>query len=195
MRLGLEDSAVAHPVFWKKAGEGWLYRTMFEEIPLPLDWPVYVSHAEAAAYARWAGRRSRRKSNGTAPPTDSRMELKDIYPWGDEAPDPSLGNFDFSHWDPDAGECFSARRQRFRRARTCWAMVGNGPPPCSRRFPASRPFPFYRGYSANFFDGKHFVMKGDRRALPRACCVPHFATGSRRITNTFTRDSAACRIH
>ena len=26
--------------------ESWLYRTMFEEIPLPLDWPVYVSHAE-----------------------------------------------------------------------------------------------------------------------------------------------------
>ena len=34
----------------------WLYRSMFEEIPLPLDWPVYVSHAEASAYARWAGK-------------------------------------------------------------------------------------------------------------------------------------------
>ena len=30
---------------------------MFEEIPLPLDWPVYVSHAEASAYATWAGKR------------------------------------------------------------------------------------------------------------------------------------------
>ena len=29
---------------------------MFEEIPLPLDWPVYVSHEEASAYARWAGK-------------------------------------------------------------------------------------------------------------------------------------------
>ena len=29
---------------------------MFDEVPLPLDWPVYVSHAEAAAYARWAGK-------------------------------------------------------------------------------------------------------------------------------------------
>ena len=34
----------------------WRYRTMFENIPLPLDWPVYVSHAEASAYARWAGK-------------------------------------------------------------------------------------------------------------------------------------------
>ncbi len=37
-------------------GNNWKYRTMFEELPLPLDWPVYVSHAEAAAYARWAGK-------------------------------------------------------------------------------------------------------------------------------------------
>ena len=30
----------------------WLYRGMFEEVPLPLDAPVYVSHAEASAFAR-----------------------------------------------------------------------------------------------------------------------------------------------
>src|SRR3984957_12214188 len=52
---------VSHPAFWKKAGGSWLYRGMFEEIafeenPAVLAWPVYVSHAEAAAYARWAGK-------------------------------------------------------------------------------------------------------------------------------------------
>jgi iron(II)-dependent oxidoreductase len=26
--------------------------------------------------------------------------------------------------------------------------------------PGFAPFPFYPGYSANFFDGKHYVMKG-----------------------------------
>jgi len=31
-------------------------------------------------------------------------------------------------------------------------------------FKGFEPFPFYPGYSANFFDGKHFVMKG---ASPR----------------------------
>src|SRR6266536_1831944 len=48
--------SIAHPVFWRKAQDQWLYRGMFEEIALPLDWPVYLSHAEAAAYARWAGK-------------------------------------------------------------------------------------------------------------------------------------------
>ena len=27
-------------------------------------------------------------------------------------------------------------------------------------FPGFTPLPFYKGYSADFFDGKHFVMKG-----------------------------------
>ena len=38
-------------------GTNGYWRGMFERIPLPLAWPVYVSHAEAAAYARWRGAR------------------------------------------------------------------------------------------------------------------------------------------
>ena len=53
---GKRRTQISHPVFWRKTERRWLYRTMFEEIPLPLDWPVYVSHAEASAYARWAGK-------------------------------------------------------------------------------------------------------------------------------------------
>ena len=30
---------------------------MFGVIPLPPSWPVYVSFAEAAAFARWAGKK------------------------------------------------------------------------------------------------------------------------------------------
>ena len=33
----------------------WFWRGMFELVPLPAAWPVYVSHAEARAYARWKG--------------------------------------------------------------------------------------------------------------------------------------------
>jgi formylglycine-generating enzyme required for sulfatase activity len=43
---------IRHPVFWKRSGDRWHYRTMMYEIQLPLDWPVYVSQAEASAYAR-----------------------------------------------------------------------------------------------------------------------------------------------
>jgi gamma-glutamyl hercynylcysteine S-oxide synthase len=47
---------ISHPVSWARHRNGWGYRSMFEELPLPSDWPVYVSHAEASAYARWAGK-------------------------------------------------------------------------------------------------------------------------------------------
>jgi gamma-glutamyl hercynylcysteine S-oxide synthase len=50
------QQGIRHPAFWKMRDHQWRYRTMFDEIPLPLDWPVYVSHAEASAYASWAGK-------------------------------------------------------------------------------------------------------------------------------------------
>jgi gamma-glutamyl hercynylcysteine S-oxide synthase len=151
--------AVSHPVFWKKAGDRWLYRGMFEEIPLPLDWPVYVSHAEAMAYARWAGKslptepQWHRAAYGTMDGTER------IYPWGSEAPNPTLGNFDFDHWNPTPVNAFPAGTSAFG----VHDMVGNGWEWTSTvfsPFPGFEAFPFYPGYSANFFDGKHFVMKG-----------------------------------
>ncbi len=48
---------VEHPAFWRRDGNLWMYRGMFGEVRLPLDWPVYVSHAEATAYANWLGRK------------------------------------------------------------------------------------------------------------------------------------------
>ena len=151
--------AVSHPVFWTKAGDGWLYRGMFEEIPLPLDCPVYVSHAEAMAYARWAGKslpteqQWHRAAYGTMDGTER------IYPWGNEAPNPTLGNFDFDHWNPTPVNAFPAGGSAFG----VYDMVGNGWEWTSTvfgPFPGFEAFPFYPGYSANFFDGKHFVMKG-----------------------------------
>jgi formylglycine-generating enzyme required for sulfatase activity len=37
-------------------------------------------------------------------------------------------------------------------------------------FPGFRPFSFYQGYSANFFDGQHYVMKGGS-ARTAACML------------------------
>ena len=56
-----------HPAFWVPKGDSWSYRTMFDEIPLPLDWPVYVSHDEASAYAAGPERNCPAKRNGIAP--------------------------------------------------------------------------------------------------------------------------------
>ncbi len=151
------------PHFWKCGSEGWMLRTMFGEIPLPLDWPVYVTHAEALAYARWAGQslpteaQFHRAAYGT-PGVPERL-----YPWGGEQPDHTRGNFDFAAWDPVSVTATPAGDSCFGVSQ----LVGNGwewTADRFRPFPGFRAFDFYPGYSADFFDSDHFVMKG---ASPR----------------------------
>jgi ergothioneine biosynthesis protein EgtB len=151
--------AVSHPVFWTQASSGWLYRAMFEELPLPLDWPVYVSHAEAMAYLRWAGKSLPTEEQWHRAAYGTKDGSERYYPWGNEPPNSSLGNFDFSHWNPTPVNAFPAGRSAFG----VHDLLGNGWEWTSTPFapfPGFEAFPFYPGYSANFFDGKHFVMKG-----------------------------------
>jgi ergothioneine biosynthesis protein EgtB len=150
---------ILHPTFWTPVGDGWMYRTMFDEVPLPMDWPVYVSQAEAHAYARWAGKRLpteaqwHRAAYGTADASERN------YPWGDADPNAKFGNFDFAGWNPTPVNAFPEGKSAFGVT----DLMGNGWEWTSTKFapfPGFEPFPFYRGYSADFFDGKHFVMKG-----------------------------------
>ena len=158
---------VSHPAFWKRLGDSWHLRTMFDEIPLPLSWPVYVSHAEASAYARWAGKRL---------PTEAEWQSAaygsgDSFPWGSAIPASQYGYFDFERWDPSPVDAFPAARSTLGLD----GLLANGWEWTSSQFepyPGFKAFPFYEGYSANFFDGKHFVMKGgsprtDRSMLRR----------------------------
>lgn len=153
------DQGISHPVFWKKNGDEWQYRTMFSEIALSLDWPVYVSHAEATAYARWAGKSLPSEEQWHRAAYGSLDGTERSYPWGNDSPDPGLGNFDLANWNPTSVNAHPRGASAFGVE----GMLGNGWEWTSSVFsplPGFEPFPFYRGYSANFFDGKHFVMKG-----------------------------------
>jgi len=157
-------NAISHPLFWKKAGHEtsgptWLWQTMFDEVQLPLDWPVYVSHAEAAAYARWAGKSLPTEAEWHRAAYSTLDGDARPYPWGSEPPDAQLGNFDFHRWDPLPVNSFPQAQSAFG----VHDLLGNGWEWTSTvfaPFPGFKPFPFYRGYSADFFDGKHFVMEG-----------------------------------
>ena len=152
---------VIHPAFWSKGSDagGWSWRGMFEDIPLPLAWPVYVSQAEASAFARWKERRLptepeyHRAAYGT-PGGDERE-----WPWGAAPPQPAHGNFDFESWEPVPAGARPA-------GASAWGvhdLVGNGWEWTSSEF---APFPgftamrSYPEYSAEFFDGQHVVLKG-----------------------------------
>lgn len=164
----IKASGISHPVFWVRQREKWLYRTMFDEIALPLDWPVYVSHAEASAYARWAKKSLPTEEQWQRAAYGSPDGVQREYPWGSYAADPSLGNFDFAKWNPTRVNSYPLGRSAFGVE----GMLGNGWEWTSTAFGpflGFEPFPFYPGYSANFFDGKHFVMKGG--SMRTAACM------------------------
>jgi iron(II)-dependent oxidoreductase len=168
----IQSETIRHPLFWERRDDRWMWRGMFDLLPLPLSWPAYVSQAEASAYAQWSGLRL---------PTEAEFQRAAFaegdegasYPWGLEAPTPERGVFDFSSWDPEPAGSHPA-------GASIWGvedLVGNGWEWTSTPF---APFPgfevmaSYPEYSADFFDGQHFVMKGASPVTARDLLRPSF---------------------
>ncbi|KMZ13407.1 Serine/threonine kinase [Candidatus Burkholderia humilis] len=154
-----EAERIAHPAFWVPGEGGWKLRTMFNEIDLPLDWPAYVSYAEASAYARWAGK---------ALPTEAQWQRA-----ATGVPHVAEGNFDFRRWDPSPVQAHPDNRSAFGVEGQFgngweWTYTAFGP------LEGFEAFPFYLGYSANFFDGKHFVIKGGSPRTAACMLRPSF---------------------
>jgi formylglycine-generating enzyme required for sulfatase activity len=150
---------ISAPSFWRRENGNWELLTMFDRIPLPLDWPVYVSHAEASAYARWAGKRLPTEAQWHRAAYGTPNGGERAYPWGSANPAEQFGNFNFQRWDPAPAHAFPQGRSAFGIE----DLVGNGWEWTSTvfgPFAGFEQFPFYPGYSADFFDGRHYVMKG-----------------------------------
>ncbi|HVV47230.1 MAG TPA: SUMF1/EgtB/PvdO family nonheme iron enzyme, partial [Bryobacteraceae bacterium] len=105
------------------------------------------------AYARW---------RGLLLPSEAQFQrAAALVP-----PDPARDNFDYLRWDPvpvDSG--------RNPNVYAPVQMTGNGwewTRDVFAPFKGFAPHPHYPGYSADFFDGKHYVLKG---ASPRTASV------------------------
>jgi iron(II)-dependent oxidoreductase len=152
-------AGAAMPNFWVQESEQIFYRGMFTKIPLPLDWPVYVTQFEAEAYAAWLGKglmsegEFHRAAYGTA------TNEERAHPWGLAPPSAERGNFNSRAWDPESVYSSSAGDSAFGVSQ----LVGNGWEWTSTLFapfPGFEQRPSYPGYSANFFDNQHSVLKG-----------------------------------
>jgi ergothioneine biosynthesis protein EgtB len=151
-----------HPTHWVKRGEDWFYRAMFDTFPLEqvASWPVYVSLAEARAYARWAGKRLPTEAEFHRAAYCGPDGRESEYPWGSTVPTAQQGNFDFSAWSPMPVGSRPSGASRWG----VMELIGNGWELTDTPF---APFPkftayiaSYPDYSRDFFDGKHFVLKG-----------------------------------
>ena len=92
----------------------------------------------------------------------------------------------FTSWDPVPVGSYPA-------GASAWGvhdLVGNGWEWTSTIFGRSRALAdgLVPGIPADFFDGQHFVMKGDPRRPPARSFAAASATGSDRIIRTFVRD-------
>lgn len=165
-----------HPTCWLRQDDGWFYRSMFDRFSLEqvANWPVYVSLAEARAYAAWQSKRLATEAEYQRAAYCGPDERESIYPWGEGEPAQRYGNFDFSAWSPQPVGAHPAGASRWG----IQELVGNGWELTDTPFaplPGFTPYmTTYPDYSRDFFDGKHFVVKGASWATDAALLRPSF---------------------
>jgi iron(II)-dependent oxidoreductase len=154
-RQFVDATGVEPPLFWEQHDGSWYWRGMFDLIPLPAAWPVFVTHQQACAYARWRGCRL---------PVEAEYQRAALGA-------PAEGVLDFASWDPQPAGSHPA-------AASAWGihdLVGNGWEWTSTVFApfnGFKPMASYPQYSADFFDGEHYVMKGASPVTARELVRP-----------------------
>jgi gamma-glutamyl hercynylcysteine S-oxide synthase len=147
------------PVFWVERDGEWRLRAAFEEIPLPRSWPVYVTHRQAEAYATWAKMRLPTEAEFHRAAFGGPDGSERPFPWGTAPPANLHGNFGFARYDPEPVDAHPAGDSAWGVA----DLIGNGWEWTATPFAPLRgfePMASYPQYSADFFDGRHYVMKG-----------------------------------
>jgi gamma-glutamyl hercynylcysteine S-oxide synthase len=166
--LAFVEAGHQPPHFWARRDGTWVWRGMFEELPLPMAWPAWVTWQEADAYARWKGRRLPTEAEYHRATFGDPSGVERAFPWGEDPPDDTIrrGVFDFASFDPaPVGGCPAGA--------SAWGvqdLVGDGWEWTSTvfaGFPGFEPMASYPEYSADFFDGRHYVMKGASPVTPR----------------------------
>lgn len=151
-----------HPLSWFRRAGAWFHRAMFDTFSLDdvAAWPVSVSLAEARAYAAWRGKRLPTEAEYHRAAFYGPDGRESLFPWGNTAPGPQHGNFNFESWSPVPVGSRPAGASRWgvlELAGNGWELTETPFAP----FPKFSPYmASYRDYSRDFFDGKHFVLKG-----------------------------------
>jgi gamma-glutamyl hercynylcysteine S-oxide synthase len=142
------------PHFWFSENNQWFYRGMFARMPLPHDQPAWVTLNQAAAFAAW---------RGLTLPSEAQYHRAACL----TLPDPARDNFGFYRWDPvavDAGYENTNGHAPVQMTGNGWEWTRDVFAP----FDGFEIHPYYPGYSADFFDGRHYVLKG---ASPRTATM------------------------
>jgi ergothioneine biosynthesis protein EgtB len=153
-------TGLRHPHAWRMEGGAPLaIRGLAREVAFDdmADAPASVSWAEADAYARWTG--------GRLPTEAEVVRFR-------EGADPAGAHAGFDAWQPRAaGDADDVGRWGVRDA---WGNGWEWTATLFAPFDGFRKDPAYPGYSADFFDGRHYVMRGGSWATDRQLMRPGF---------------------
>lgn len=155
------------PSFWIESDGAFKLLGAWEILPMLESAPVWVTNEQARAYASWCGRRLPTEAEYHRAAFGTPEGRERAYPWGDEPPRPEHGNFNWQSWDV-------APAGSFPKGASAWGiqeLIGNGWEMTAtpfEPFEGFRPHAVYPVYSADFFDGKHYVVKGASPVTPFA---------------------------
>ncbi|MEY2913615.1 MAG: hypothetical protein RLZZ184_2924 [Cyanobacteriota bacterium] len=140
---------VEYPKFWIAQENNYRYRATFDEIDLPLDWPVEVNHYEAMAYCQWKGKNTRLMTEA---------EWNQALKISEDSRLSNNYNLNLQFISPTPVGMFSENNQS-----AISDLRGNVWEWLSSRFyplPGFKTHDLYADQSAPFFDNKHFMMLG-----------------------------------
>jgi len=142
------------PRFWFKKGELYFQRNLFNEIPLPQDWPVETNYLEAKAFCHWKQQQSNIK---VRLPTEAEWYClrdkitSDLTTW-QHAP----GNINLESYASSCPVTQFETEGFFDIIGNVWQWTESA----IDGFEGFNVHPLYDDFSTPTFDGKHNLIKG-----------------------------------
>ncbi len=149
---------VSHPVFWiadDSADCGYRYRALFQEIDMPMNWPVEVNYLEAKAFCNWL---SNKTCKQIRLPTEAEWYClhhqcieQDHLEW-DSAP----GNINLEYWASSSPVDAFMYKGFGDVIGNVWQWTETA----IDGFDGFKVHPAYDDFSVPTFDGRHNLIKG-----------------------------------
>ncbi|WP_026100491.1 5-histidylcysteine sulfoxide synthase [Fortiea contorta] len=154
---------VHHPRFWLPTQDGYRYRAIFDQLDLPLDWPVEVNYYEAIAFCNWKGNNTRLMSEA---------EWNQALLFSEKHRSNNY-NLNLKFISPSPGGMLSSTNSNSGvddLRGNVWEWLRDTFNP----LPGFQPHPLYQDQAAPFFDGKHQMMVGGSWATNGAMALPTY---------------------